>query len=114
MGDTRRHTEQTKQFAFYTDRVKDSRWLVPEDVVGEEEARAFLAVADEIVGATPGPMTSVGELRLWVKHLAPTWMTDMQSMKTSLADCFAEAAATGVLRGVVTPDRMRFYLGLDP
>lgn len=110
--DSRRDIELLKQFAMYTDCVDDVRWTMPDELFDESAARAFVTVADEVVGSGPGAMTSLEELRLWVKHLAPTWGTDMESMKKSLAECYEEAADARVLRGVVSADRMADFLDL--
>jgi AbiV family abortive infection protein len=107
-----RDVDDLKQLGFYSDCLAEDVWVVPDEIVGEETARALVATASLAVGPIEVPMTSTEELQLWVKHLQPVWRTGMAAMKEGLAACYREAAATGVLRGDSKPVRMAEFLDL--
>jgi AbiV family abortive infection protein len=73
--------DRVKQLGFYTDTSSRGRWTLPYEIVGQDLARLLVETARIVLGREPQPMTSPDELRIWVKHLRPVWLTDRTAMK---------------------------------
>ncbi len=102
--------DAVKQECFYSGVSDEGGWFSPEQRIKPELAKTVFTVARTLVQEGPSPMTSEGELKLWVKHLRPVWKGPMSEMKKALAACYAEAEAKGVLQGKSTAAEMLSFL----
>jgi AbiV family abortive infection protein len=105
-----------KQLAFYSEAVvgvQPCNWSTPAKTINEAFARSLVATA-KIFASGEHAMTSEAELELWVRHLRPVWkVAPAYEVKQAMAACYAEAEATGVLRGKHTAREMtRFLFGI--
>lgn len=103
--------DSVKQLAFYSDCLGKAHWSIPIEVIDEAIARRLHATAAMAAPDSDPPITSLGELRLWVKHLKPVWGRNMLAMKEAMIACYQEAGELGVLRGQSSvEDAVRFLL----
>jgi AbiV family abortive infection protein len=107
--------EALKQIGFYTDAYGDKcNWSIPEKYIQPGFAKSLVAIA-HLLSDRNEAMTTVEELKLWVKHLKPVWKGPMWEMSQALSACYAEAEELGVLRrGESAREMTRFLFGIEP
>jgi AbiV family abortive infection protein len=79
--------DKVKQISFYTDCLGEAHWSIPKNVIDESLAGTLIRVAETLSKASN---TSSQEIELWVKHIGPVWMSDLDSMQRALADWYAD------------------------
>jgi AbiV family abortive infection protein len=87
--------DQVKQISFYTDCLGEAHWSIPQDVIDEPLARMLVQIAR--IFAKPSEVAPK-EIELWIKHMEPVWMTDLEGMKRALIDFHAEMREHGLAR----------------
>lgn len=89
--------DNLKQLSFYTDVFSSKKWSIPSDVINEKLAIMILEFAKTLVTDKSDGMDSIKGLDLWIKHMKPDWLRDMDSMKKALIKCYTEAEALGII-----------------
>lgn len=110
-GSTHRQTlDDLKQLAFYSDAFSNCKWSVPGSAIDKELAEIILNAAKIMVDKDKASMTTVEELKLWVKHLKPVWNGDVLEMKQALVNCYQEAEGLGLLEKGTASKMTEFIL----
>ena len=82
-----------KQLGFYSDCFASGHWSMPHNVIDETLAAQLVNTAEILASER---VTTVRELELWVKHMAPVWGKSGEWMKTALINWYAEMQAEGL------------------
>lgn len=73
--------DQVKQIGFYSDCLGQAHWTIPDDVIDEQLATMLVRIADTLT--TPKHVTPK-EIELWIEHLAPVWMVNLEDIRRAL------------------------------
>ena len=85
--------DHVKQIGFYTDCLGKAHWSIPEEVVDENLAEMLVKIAK--LFASKGEVTEK-EIELWIKHIGPVWMQNMEWMKHALENWYKEMQENGL------------------
>jgi hypothetical protein len=97
--------DHVKQIGFYTDCLGRIHWSIPEDVIDEKLARMLVEIAKLFVARKE---VTQKEIELWIKHIGPVWMKNMDWMKHALENWYQEMQQNGpVPEG---PNAMRQFI----
>lgn len=86
--------DKVKQISFYTDCLGEAHWSIPHDVIDESLARMLVQIAGIFCkdrDVTPK------EIELWVKHMEPVWMLDINDMKRAVTDWYEDMQQLGLV-----------------
>jgi len=87
--------DQIKQIGFYTDCLGQAHWSEPNNVIGEDIAKAVVQVAEIF---SKGRKTTVQEIELWMKHIKPVWKKNLSWMKQALVNWHREMKEKGLVQ----------------
>jgi AbiV family abortive infection protein len=88
--------DQVKQIGFYTDCLGEEHWSIPHEVIDEPLARMLVRIAGMV---SKDRVVTPKEIELWVKHMEPVWMTDLDGMKRALIDWYDDMQQLGLASG---------------
>jgi len=106
----REHTfylDRLKQKSFYSDITSDGVWRSPKYCITEDQARAIISAAKDVVGSAPGPLSTREGLELWVKHLKTINKDNQSDWDEAFWNCFMEAKS----RGLWDEEELELFLG---
>ncbi|KPJ64581.1 hypothetical protein AMJ44_12565 [candidate division WOR-1 bacterium DG_54_3] len=85
--------DHIKQIGFYTDCLGKAHWSVPDEVIDEKLAGMLVAVAKLFVSKKE---VTEKEMELWIKHVGPVWMKNMEWMKHALENWYQDMQKSGL------------------
>lgn len=97
--------DHVKQTGLYTDCLGRIHWSIPDDVIDEKLARMLVEIAKLFVARKE---VTQKEIELWIKHIGPVWMKNMEWMKHALENWYQEMQQNGLVPE--GPNAMRQFI----
>lgn len=98
--------EQVKQIATYTDCFQRVKWSEPSEVVNQKLAEMLVVTAEVL---TAERETTVEEMELWVRYMAPVWRQSLGVMKRAMLAWHQQCKAQNL---IPQTEDMGMFLGL--
>jgi len=87
--------DQLKQISFYTDCLGNKNWSIPKKVIDKKLCESIIQVCKILINKKR-KITKL-EIELWMKHLKPVWMKNMELMENGLINWHKEMIEKGLV-----------------